>query len=167
MTLQATRAMLYRAFRRRGHPAMACLRVAYGPRVRPTGEQPALDAMRPDLGDVLHECMCPGCDACIRDALRIIVIDQTFGVGIGPEGEEWVLLVRWRAPFGRLSADACLDLVTWWLTDARWRPDDGGERAAKICWAASDAAHCKHTRREEIRSPGGVPGDWDDVLRLK
>ena len=113
--------------------------------------------MRPDLGDVLHECMCSGCDACIRDALRVIVIDQTFGIGIGPEGEEWVLLVRWRAPFGRLSADACLDLVTWWLTNARWRPDDGGNRAAEICDAASKAAIATHERaqltqrrREEI-----------------
>lgn len=133
---------------------MACLRVAYGPRVRPTGEQPALDAMLPDLGDVMHECMCIGCDACIRDALWITVVDQTYGVAAGQSelhaGTEWphgphsLLLVSWDEPFGDLDPDQCLDLVTRWLRTAGWRPDDGDERAAEICSIAERAARAIH-----------------------
>ena len=137
---------------------MACLRVAYGPPVSPTGEQPALDAMVLDLGDVMHECMCSGCDRCVRGALRIEVVDQTYGVEIGPEnGVRWLLLVSWHPPFWFENPDDALDLVTRWLLAAGWKPDDGGERAAEICDLAEKAtrrvmlrAERRARRREEI-----------------
>ena len=149
--------MLYRAFRRRGHPAMQCLRVAYGPRVHttrlPVREKLELAAMARDLGDVLHECTCPGCDACVREALWVTVVDQTYGVAVGqeqlhagqprphgPHGPHWLLLVAWGDPYGHLTPDQCVDLVHEWLRAAGWRPADGGERAAEICEAAGQVA---------------------------
>lgn len=145
---------LYQAFRRRGHPALACLRVAYGPRVHttdlPLREKLELAAMTHDLNNVLHECMCSGCDACVRDALWITVVDQTFGVAVGqeqlhhgwtwPHGPHWLLLVSWGDPYGHLTPDECIDLVHTWLRAAGWRPADGGERAAEICAAAGQVA---------------------------
>lgn len=150
----AGRATLYRAFRRRGHPAMQCLRVAYGPRVHttrlPVREKLELAAMARDLGDVLHECTCPGCDACVREALWVTVVDQTYGVAVGqeqlrpgqpwPHGPHWLLLVAWGDPYGHLTPDQCVDLVHEWLRAAGWRPADGGERAAEICEAAGQVA---------------------------
>lgn len=160
--------MLYRAFRRRGHPAMACLRVAYGPRVRPTGEQPALDAMLPDLGDVMHECTCSGCDACIRDALWVAVVDQTYGVAIGQEhGPHWLLLVSRHEPFAELDPDQCVDLVARWLGAVGWRPDDGGEQAAQICRIVEQGAVREYERgklRERRREEIARGREFDDLL---
>lgn len=146
---------------------MACLRVVYGPRVHsanaPIADKLALVGMAQDFGDVVHEFVCAGCDRCVRGALRIEVVDQTYGVAIGPTRRSelsdgwWLLLTSWMDPFGELSPDECIDLVTRWLLAAGWKPDDGGERAAKICDLAEKAtrrvmlrAERRARRREEI-----------------
>ena len=140
------RAAFYRAWRRRGHPAMASLRVAYGrghynPRDR---DRATFDAMAPDLGDVLHEVMCPGCRSCIRDALRVVVVDQTFGIAVsdtpGEAGDRdaHVLLVGWGDVFGSLEIDEAEDLCVEWLEGECWRPDDGAAEAARVVWQARD-----------------------------
>lgn len=133
---------------------MACLRVVYGPRVHstnaPVADKLALVGMAHDLGDVVHEFVCAGCDRCVRGALRIEVVDQTYGVAIGPTRRSelsdgwWLLLTSWMDPFGELSPDECIDLVTRWLLAAGWKPDDGGERAAEICSKAERRAIAAH-----------------------
>ena len=139
------RAAMYRAWRRRGHPAVASLRVAYGPHHfnRRDGDRAAFDAMAPDLAAVLHESMCPGCRACIRDALRVVVVDQTFGIAVsdtpGEAGDDdaHVLLVGWGDVFGSLEIDEAEDLCVEWLEAECWRPDDGAAEAARVAWAAN------------------------------
>ena len=140
------RAAMYRAWRRRGHPAVASLRVAYGPHHfnRRDGDRAAFDAMAPDLAAVLHESMCPGCRACIRDALRVVVVDQTFGIAVsdtpGEAGDRdaHVLLVGWGDVFGSLEIDEAEDLCVEWLEGGCWRPDDGAAEAARVVWQARD-----------------------------
>ena len=140
------RAAMYRAWRRRGHPAVASLRVAYGPHHfnRRDGDRAAFDAMAPDLAAVLHESMCPGCRACIRDALRVVVVDQTFGIAVsdtpGEAGDDdaHVLLVGWGDVFGSLEIDEAEDLCVEWLEGECWRPDDGAAEAARVVWQARD-----------------------------
>lgn len=132
----------YRAWRRRGHPAMASLRVAYGPHHfnRHDKDRAAFGAMAPDLASVLHEVLCPGCRVCVRDALRILVVDQTYGIGVsdtGSDDDAHVLLVAWHEPFGSLEIDEALDLCTEWLDGECWRPDDGAAEAARVVWAAA------------------------------
>ena len=138
------RAAFYRAWRRRGHPAMASLRVAYGrghynPRDR---DRVTFDAMARDLGDVLHEVLCPGCRSCIRDALRVVVVDQTFGIAVSDtlgeagDNDAYVLLVGW-GRFGSLEIDEAEDLCVEWLEAECWRPDDGAAEAARVAWAAN------------------------------
>lgn len=146
---QATRAAFYRAWRRRGHTAMPCLRVVYGPRFwYPGGPwRDEIAAMVPDLGDAMHEVMCPGCVECVQRSLSVIACDQTFGIGIGPEDAEWVLLVAWRAPFGKMQPEEALDLCASWLLAGGWRPDDGPEKAAEICDVAKRAYVHEHAER--------------------
>lgn len=100
----------------------------------------ALDAMAPDLAAVLHEVLCPSCRACIRDALRVLVVDQTYGIGVsdtGSDDDAHVLLVAWHEPFGSLEIDEALVLCTEWLDRECWRPDDGAAEAACVVWAAA------------------------------
>lgn len=132
-----SRAAIYRAWRRRGHPAMACLRLAYGPHYynRRDNDRAVFDMMGRDLSAVMHEVMCPGCRTCIRDALRVINNNQTFGIGIsdtGSDDDAHVLLVAWGKPFGSLLLDEALDLCVKWLEDGCWHPDDGAVVAAAI-----------------------------------
>ena len=140
------RAAFYRAWRRRGHPAMASLRVAYGrghynPRDR---DRATFDAMAPDLGDVLHEVVCPGCRSCIRDVLRVIVVDQTYGIAVSDtpgeadDDDAHVLLVGWGDVFGSLEIGEAEDLCVEWLEGGCWRPDDGAAEAARVVWQARD-----------------------------
>ncbi len=135
---------------------MASLRVVYGPRSHSTNasiaDKIALGRMAHDFSDVVHEVACTGCDGCVRGALRIEVVDQTYGVAIGPTRRSelgdgwWLLLTSWMDPFGELSPDECIDLVTRWLLAAGWKPDDGGERAAEICSKAERRAIAEHDR---------------------
>lgn len=125
---------------------MACLRLTYGPHQynRHDRDRATYDAMAPDLADVMHEVMCPGCAACIRDALRVVVVDQTFGIAVsdtpGEAGDDdaHVLLVGWGDVFGSLEIDEAEDLCVEWLEGGAWRPDDGAAEAARVVCQARD-----------------------------
>ena len=139
-----SRAAIYRAWRRRGHPAMACLRIAYGPHYynRRDSDRAVFDMMGRDLPAVMHEVMCPGCRACIRGALRVVVVDQTYGIAVsdtpGEDRDAHVLLVGWGDVFGSLEIDEAEGLCVEWLEGECWRPDDGAAEAARVVWAATN-----------------------------
>jgi len=63
---------------------------------------------------VLHECTCPGCDACVREALWVTVVDQTYGVAVGqeqlrpgqpwPHGPHWLLALAGQPALAAITA---------------------------------------------------------------
>lgn len=113
MTQPDRRAVIYRAFRKRGHPAITCLRVAYawrGASITTTlAEHEALERMQADADDALHEGWCTGCWKClgatltetraiINDALRTVRHDSVdLRDNAKWSGRNWVVDVdRWQ-----------------------------------------------------------------------